>query len=911
MNKFLCYDLFLESRDRYSFRPCKISHLIKKKVKIEGTTVGGIKHKVLQRCIDFEINYFTCITNEDTNVHFCNFLPVQIGSKLDETIHRLLFPTAEYDIEEARTFNGYFFVDKSLCHIPNVMTNRKEIIHKTSGISNISLYVYDVMKKGHFFSLDAVKSEIMYKNHRGEMSVVKSDFKFSQAVQINEEHLWPEKFVDGFKFFIKENQRRNIDNISNKTTLSWINILENIFVFIDNLNERCKNSVDHKKDPELKKLTNRIKDIGTNILGRGKLEKFCSQNIEFATSKKDKMKNINSASGFLYRKKCPNQIKFDQKIGCDYVARPSPQNVPKSKIPSGTDFFYCPIDRNISIDLPSRWLLLLEDTIISNSLLYDKKYKTINDIVELLLSCGLIDRSPLNAIPIMVLGGLMTKYFVKLNNVPHLFELVKRKNSFVEIIIKNTFVLLNMECGIVFKKVSDSIFFSALEYENMKGYLNGVFQEGKLFGHNTSSDIEMFAEYISPEKTISANNYIKNRFSSDIDEKYLPLTNESLCAFISDVSVNGESIYDREDSFIHPTMVFCGDPQITADGYILDKNVNINCVMSKQIWCEITYTGAIRKNSNDDMESSGVLVVERGVKIVNVCDLSIIRGTVTKTTVHNMELEKSVDSHNTTRISVYLIVSDSFFVANEDTIQISYKMIREENRKAERVLRIKLFIRGEITNFDGEKLCDESGQKGMVVRQDNSRFKKALGETPHVVASIYSIVNRLPLLELKRLKKENRDTIKDKNSILYGKHKFAILKNITATMKHHSQVRIDNYLEKICETNNVHRTQYCMYQQSFADRKNIQEFLPEENRIAYNMLYLLKTAVKFTDKFGRVKYMSSCMTREDFEKDKKNIEALLQAKKDKKKKCSVKRLGKIDHVHFKPNKNIVIGKRRK
>lgn len=924
MDKFQFYDQILKSKTNYSFLPCKNSLLCKKKMFIQSNNSDEnhkLNHKVLKLCNDYEINYFTCVYANDTPAHMCDFLPVQLGSELDKSIHHKLFPNDEYYCD--KDLVGYFFIE-SLSHIPNVLTNRKQIIHKTSSISEICLYVYDKFDKGHFFSLNPTHKIMKYKNHKGEISDVNKSFKFSQPIQIDDKHLDPERFVDGFKLFVVDDFNKNIDNISNKVALSWINIIEKIFTTFDIINHNVLNNIDEiiKRNEEdiANKITTKkikiksgfftkhkdIKKLKTirTTLTRGELELFCSQNIDFEQARRDKLKMVSLKTGFSYRKKFTNQISYDQKIGCDIVARPVPKNVPRSNIPSGTNYFFCPIDRNISIDLPSRWMLLLNDVYVSNTILISK-YPQINEIIEILLNKGAINiksqfQSTNNIIPITVMGGLMTKYYIHETRLNDFHMYIKSINPFVEVIIKKKFVLINLECGIMYKKINENLYVSPLEYAVMFDKYKDYFEKCKsVFGQNNSKNIEKYAAYISPEKTISANNYLKNRFSYLNDCKFFSYTNENLCAFIKDVkdSSTNTSIYDPETSMINPSVVFSGDPQITADGYIMDKNINIEALMCKQLACELTYEGHMNILMNEDMEKGGLLITSKCSKFIKVCDIFIINGSVIKlnSNSHNLKCEQIVDKYKSTKIVMYLTINESYFIDNDDKLCIKYKITREQNRKRIQSVTIKLNISSHIVNYDGEKISNDSGQKGMIVRQSTLGKMFDKKERPNVVASIFSIINRQPILQLKLMKTEN-DNIIDRNSILYGKQKFAVLKNVTSTMKHNSHVRIDNYSVKILATNNVHKTQYYMYQQSFKKKSDIEKFLPEENENAYNMSALLKINILFEDAFNNKMFLSKLTSKEEFEKTNKAIEDI----RSKRKRTTIKK-----RQTHKPKKNVI------
>lgn len=889
-NEYIRDNEFIES-----FIPCARS-IYRKKCNIffeHNTRKCG--HLILEQCKNRHDGYFTCITFKDDvfceKRHICNFFPVMIGSDLDHMIYKNLYPNAYFvDNPAFNDLFGMIYVDGSLCYFSYLLTNRTELVHhiKPNGSNSIyCLYIYDLQGRGHKLTIMG-DGRIIYRNQSGQDAnyMIGESFKFDGDFIIDEKHLDLAHIYPGFMRIF--NHTIDIDSLENKITLSPVNILHRAV-----------------------QMARRDFKMARSFLTRGEIEKFASQKISYAEQKsknaqtstrflKGGVKCVNDSkiggcakkraqssvrkpgSSFNYKKIQPNQILIMGNTWDRNVVRPIPKNVSKSSIPKNTEFFLCLAEKSMSIDSPNRWLLLLPNVVVSNASVIGRG-TDMNLLFEKMLAMGIIyDRcgGPIDDKdkPILVSGGITTRYNLRKSGLDYdTIRYIKGENAFMEIFDTDTFTVFNLSIGIPFIpiKLSGSeeyIMSSPLE-------LSSTFKDereqlyNKIFGVNCCDELQRMAEYITLNKFMVSVNYFKNRFS-DIDSiKYFELTNENICAYVNHIASRGNKRplkYNSSDSTLNLDILFSSHPQITGDSYILNRNLSINTTIIQRCRFEFDFTKDVNlcfvkspspRDCMCERDSSGNLI-RKYICVAKIFKMGSPLGFHIFPQIKLMMRCKRVSYGH--EYSLFKYFDEKCFL-NRDDFHLSICATFSNKYKK---MYIDIITNIDIDYYDGIKLSDCCGQKGLTSRQEvDKRFSGICergtkeGIRPDVVGSIFSIIGRAPLIELKSVYKNKIDTDHD---VLFGTHKFALLKNITSVMRSYSQIRLDLYSAKIMTTNNSPRALYSIAQQGLAkhERGNV---LPEENLRAMGILSITKANIDFFDRFGNTRNVSHLMTDEDYD----------------------------------------------
>lgn len=923
-NEFIRNNEFVQS-----FLPCNSSKLIQTARIIYKLRHLGCGHEVLEQCKNRHVGYFTCVTFFDNKSpaikHLHNFFPVFIGSQLDKDIYKLLYPNT-YD-ENNPVFSdlfGMIYVDASLCHFSNLLTNRKELIHRVKrGPGIYCLYIYDSKDRGHKISIDDTNT-ITYRNHKGEERLVQgNDFEMDAEFSVMSKHFNLINMKHSFSRLSK--QQIDIDSIENKNILSPINILYRSLVFA-------------VRDPK----------SATTFLTKGEIEKFASLNIsyiekgmsngKFSMRGKNFLSGTNHTSSFNYKKLQPNQILLSKSTWDRSIVRPIPKNVSVSSIPKKTQYFLCLAEKSISIDSPNRWLTLLPEIIISNNV-HMKKYKPLDHILDEMVKQNFFkinqyesnieeEEDNLNEkCLVLVSGGLITRYYVQnkiinnSNNYLNMLMSIKNINPFVEIYSGKNFLMLNLNQGIPFRLIrlnQQIIPLSPLEmWSAFTPYINETINKFSLFGPNCTDTIKSMAQYITINKLMAAVNYSKNKYSCSGAQKYFELTNENICVYFKDINLvhdkkrknadTEESIHPRKrtkitekniinnnntialntttpnnnidnensgnknlkfnktNSTFNMNVLFSSHPQMTADSYVLNKNINMNCIIYQRSRFEFDYNSEVNIHFND-LSKTNFLVEKDAVgnvlkKFIKIMTIEKLGSALQYHCFPQIKL-KIIEMKNTTgyHYIIYKYFDEiSYLWTDEKNIDISIIASMEQNRRAFQKTRIDILTKINIDYYNGIKPSEQCGQKGLLIRQDTSRYSNIIAPNvkPHIVGSIFSLIGRFPLIQLKSIKK---DMIKNSANCLYGNYVFIILKNITTATK--SPIRQDLYSNKCIQTNNCTRTQYAMLQQSY-NHTEIGRILPRENANALNILSILKKNIRIEDEYGNVINSANLMTKED------------------------------------------------
>lgn len=761
-------------------------------------------------------NYMSCITTEDSK-HICDIYPVMIGSNLD------IFLCKEYGIFENYIpdpiLTGYFIINGSLAIFPFLLTNRKDLIHVGNKIYDQKIFFYNRENMGYKIYVNEL-GEFVYRNEKGvevtiynrkdclEMGINYTKIKIENYC-IDDEHLDINNMKFAFnllgKFII------DIDSFHNKLIISPTNILH------------LTSIISKKRGEEV-----------ASYLRQGNLSKFDSLKLEY-------VKERNSfGSSFEYRMVAPNVIgrKYLDRVVIRLIAT----NV-TNKVITDAEHFICTIEKNISIDSFNKVLNLLPNVEVSDHLSYLNN--DLNSILNDLLADGLIevinyDNLSESDVYILLNGGLMSPY--KLNgNFLELFFYIKNMNEMIEVIHMDRWVMINQTNGLPFIKVRN-VYMTPLElkiiYPNIR-----LTNELEIFGYNTRSESKFIA-YANKTKRISGMNYHKTRLSSAKTEKYYGYTTETILTYINDAKFD----YEREN--IKGNILFSTHPQISGDGYIVNKKFEINTnfifrmKLELDVYLDTVVTcNPITKDSFMVEYDNLGNVIAKTVCVMNLKSNSDLLQF--KIFHQNKFCESRSISNKESNIYKRFEESESL----RDDVEYKIFCIEKFDKKNSNKKRImyEFGIFQVVPFYDGLKFSDISSQKGLATRQDLSRYKNSIGTEPDVVASLFTVLSRVSIPQIKEIA-SNRKQLANKK-VLYGPYNLDILKNTSLAMLNKGGVNADLYTNKVMMTNGLTYSLYDLSQKAFS-RSEYKQFLPNENFNALNNFNVLKTAFEFNDLNG-------------------------------------------------------------
>lgn len=588
--------------------------------------------------------------------------------------------------------------------------------------------------------------------------------------------------------------------------------------------------------------------------------------VKDATKKKKGSKSLTVHESFNFKKIQPNQLGAISRTWYRHVVRPIPKNVPN--IPIDTEFFLCMAEKSMSIDSPNRWMVLLDDIFISNHL-YGARYMDIN---TLLVTCHyggyfvLLDEDieliPKDCIVVMVNGGLLTRFVLAANvDNEKLFFYLKTLNPFIEVYMTQSFLMLNQTDGIPFRRISvgnQVVFVSPLELMTSMRRFRSL-QYLDVLGPNCPPEIKDMIAYVTPSKLMSIV-YFRNRFDNINGVKFFPLMTENTCAFIDNIANENHNLYNKEQSIIKANVLYSSNPQLTGDGYIMSDQIKSCVKICKRYSIEFTTNldktnfiwpqEDIRQRTRNIYNSFG-MVIARRILVMNIIKfgtrLSYKIFPQIRLKIHEKNIGKGqVWAY---RIEYWDDNCESF----DDNFQLSVISTTTNCRRKEKIVHVAVIASFNDYNFDF-KLSEMCGQKGIAVRQDTSRFQQIhkLPSKPDVVSSIFSVIGRSPLIQLKCLAAHLKlpyDKEPYTPRILYGSHNYGILKNITSSVNSYNPMRIDWSLGKVLVFNNCCRALYRIQQDSVCDHEKGKVLTTDAHR-AMALMGIIKCCVRFEDEFG-------------------------------------------------------------
>ncbi|AMB48645.1 LEF8-like protein [Glossina pallidipes salivary gland hypertrophy virus] len=768
------------------------------------------------------------------------------------------------------------------------------------------LYVYDVDDRGHRFNLNMDATTLIYRNNYGiEMNVSSekfNDFIKKSKFHISKKHLNFQLMGESFRRFL--NLNIDIDSLANKNILSIINTLQRLLQYARRCPEQCVQimrygsiekfasmNINYQTTSSSSSSSSGAPSVPVNSSTSTSQSQTTTNNKRKLLKDEPKKKSISNnmalkKMSFSMKRLQPNQIGCMRHVWDKCIVRPIPSNV--SNIPIDTEFFICLAEKSMRIDAPNRWMTLMPNVCISNHLLTQKyAADNLNSLLTKLLDSNVIIPAETIVQPtdimIAVNGGLATTYILNTKKFTSydLFIICKQMQPFSEIYINNNICMINILDGIPFiciksdqilKYISSSLstysqkymFISPLELKMplFVKYLRPQLYN-MLFGPNCPSTLQEYFPYITSSKLMSIV-YLRNRFFlAESSLKYFDLTIENSCVYIDNVkrhNDNDNDILDNE-AFIKLNTIFSSNPQITGDGYILSDDIKVNTIIIQRcrfefdmLYGEDNITFFTKQNTSLQLYDAYGQCLRKYYHIMQIQRMSGTHKRLKCKFYPQVKLYMTeTQTTNGYIYNLYKYYDERHFLNSIDQLDISVTATTVLNRR--RIKKVYLTVLTKLHQpncFDGLKVSEQCGQKGLVIQQNTDNFKQIhnLPKKPDICASIFSGVGRVPLIMFKNMS-SNQNKGVDQKKILNAHYPFAILKNISSNMCSYGRMRVDLGLCKIMAVNNCNKTLYQLQQDTYSKEER-GSFLPTKNLNALGVLGLIKSNVIFFDEFNNV-----------------------------------------------------------
>ncbi|WKA13522.1 MAG: RNA polymerase subunit lef-8 [Cotesia congregata filamentous virus 2] len=853
----------------------------------------------------------------------------------------------KFDCYQERFYNqlyGYYKLRHCTAHIPYILMNNRENIHKiknkcvnkfkmsygsfkmrsTKSIEQNRIKIQKHKKEGHIKRNNQILLTKYFYNNKLRGNV----FKFFNDVVGNEtfihrNHLGVD-FLNSVDNLLDTYGVHDIDlkhlDIHNIPLLK--RLFKDISPHLRNI-DTLSNKIILSPGLLLEKLINMI-DIGdikraVKIIYSGNWFDLCSSTSNFVTSSQsyrkqtveqpsllrvvDNFSNINNdninTNDAINGKKNQSKSNLKENINMDYVSnvykktvtfsrdrflqvsRASSSSVLNQIIPSNANGFLCPIDRGTNIDSFNKQYVLLSNVHIYTK--YDLaklKMLTMNEIIDKLKLQNIITYS--NSIDkkkgdkiyrIAVNGGIPTKYNIDFNDSFTFFKfflMIKQYNQFIEVIQYPKWIFLNNIYGIPFKKcnVYDNlvIFFSPYELEK---YFSNFSSFYDLFCPLCPQIVINNLEYLKLCKILHSLNYLKKAI---IDVKLAPLSifTESNCNWYQYLNqqtknkTNSNVLYKNKMTL---KTIIMTEPLCTQDGYLM----NSKCLEDqlfffiKKYSISIVYENNFKIIMNHDCLNFNVTPCSDDSYFIFICEiqnrnknLNILKNP--KISISTYDMGNNNYSHY-----IYIHIFRNTAKLNNHNIYCSSYIHNNILIPKQSILEINVFCQFYQSHYDGKKITDFYGSKGLINEYLNfdekyqhikDKIDPSASSFPgDLIVSPSSILSRLPIPQISSILKQTKDrqslssttNAQETNNnpkIVYGNMNFNILKNASFEHLNTSLMRFDNNTNNMLNINKCPMTTYELLQQSHNEQEKY-KIMPQNSLNILEVLLVLRKNITF------------------------------------------------------------------
>lgn len=836
-----------------SFHPCLKNKILKcKLIGIQGSRPSShFNHIYLDLCHYHNLNYTTCITMADR--HICNIFPVMLGSDLDLRLLHHYRGYCDYNQMESQSsplckcsmesgvaepsqkrkvhvesysknseIHGYFVENGRLCWVPYILTNNRELPHiRPSRMRShrlcINKYSYTQKNKGHCFELVLPVGKepyvFVHRNPEGQNFENDLDLSTLHSFEVDDKHIAYNHLLFGYVLKRFVGHIRPIDSFSNKLIFSPSMLLIRLVLYaLDGNEEQAK-----------------------KIVATGNWCKLVSMTNTYKTKKRTNISNLN-------RKPLTPQIGDRDFFGL--VVRPVPKNIDTSTIPTNYQGFLCLFEKNVAIDSFNRVYSLISDVNVAMCADSCRIEKIISKLVAKKYWLPLADADVVDMKNDSFAGRLCTfnsifplKY--KLNPDVRLDKIrskIQRWFGFIEVLIFDGIFNLNYFQGMPFKKFVDErtgrmCIKSAYEMA-IDGNLETALTLDNCFGPHITEQIKSMFQYAKMAKLFTAINYLKTKLNTKRFVRFFELGIENVSIYL-DVAESKRLEKGEDARFLKLNTVFTSHPQLTEDGYAINANKDVPTVQLRRFRMIFNYNSKTRFRILLAKDSAPVFVPFNKSETV-FTQMHVYCGEVHSSQpleYFNSPHFNVTASANTYRIS--LAIDDNDILSARTKIEeIKRNVYFVHNNR----LIFEVIVESQHQFYDGLKLSNTSSQKGIAVPMPMAE------DGIDCMASIYSVIGRSPLMQLKemRIGREN-----DISNMFCGKSSTAILKNIASDCKSIGFMKFDNLSINNLQMNGCNTAIYNILQRAYSPAERY-KCLPAANKQLLQLFLMLKKNVEFT-----------------------------------------------------------------
>lgn len=765
----------------------------------------GHNHKMINLYTLARNSYMACVTLKDGS-HIHDILPIMIGSELDKEMHE----NEEYNDNEK--LNGLFLIEGIVVIFPFIYTNHRENVHQDFKTGEMIVYLYDEEKQGYKI-YEQQGNIILRTPDKVEYNVFED--KLPNIDYLLMDYIDLKRQKTSFDIFKQINPnlqslKSNIDSFKNKILIHPLSLIERA------MQMAIKCHVDGQK-----------KNAARDVLISGNIERLVSKNIQFSETRG---KNGNYSKSYGYRKLQPTNISRPNKHLS--ILRPTPKNVPTTSTLDSYGFI-CLVEKNTSLDAHTKTLCGIPG---SKTLSFVDVYSTdLKNTLDCLFKNGCLTRNYNEGVPLLLNGGLCSKFNITWPVQKTLLFIKKNINQYIEVVYEeNFYCMLSLVEGLTFIKYNDLFVTTREANLYFPEYTNHV----PLFGSNVYQHVIEDGGYLNVGRLMSGVNYSKNRFSSIDNLGYFTTTNENSCVYITD------DRFDKKTDTLKTNVIFSSHPQLCADGVIVDKERPVTATIitrsrfEMDIPPEFYYQHLDVKEPMIEYDEIGNVLS----KIYPIAKLQK-RGKVMNINIfkQNKFFYTTLQHADACTYYLYKDVDGKEILAAQDTSLDVYSTKTK--------LYIDFYTKTVDTAYDGLKLSDQCAQKGLAMNQDVSLYKERLGYTPQVVMSLSSILGRTPIHQCKMLLRNAIPTLE--KDVIAGEYNFDVLKNAAFTMLTSGKIKFDSQMKSVLGVNGMIKTGH-EFEKKTLSSSEIDKFLPLESESALTIINVLKTFTQYKDETGNV-----------------------------------------------------------
>jgi len=581
------------------------------------------------------------------------------------------------------------------------------------------------------------------------------------------------------------------------------------------------------------------------------------------------------------------------------VSRAASGNVSNAFILDESCGFFCLLEKGISIDSFNKNYSLVPD--VRLPLMYEQK-NTLNELMTQLVAINgttgwlrSVSSSMTAAITavgncterrynypqeheyyLCFNGGFPSKYFCYLptpSDFSRFFFYVKTFNPYMEICKSKSIILINHIAGIPFKQIylaNLQMHLTVSPFE-LNEYFQNYTKYYTIFGGQCNSKIIDNIEFRKINKLLYGIYYMKNRINSVDNIQLYPFSVDNYATYLC----KNRALKNCPKTVPVRTL-FAVDPHCTQDGYLLHRDWGCNTlshtdksvqfVFLRRHNITLQYSTQDRIFLNDKVTNTYICNSITGDREYAFVYLGEIQTSNSKLKIlKNQKISTFVINHGNNNYSHYMYIilsSVQYLKALRHVVSMVAYICKDAFANNMWSFTIECIFQTINGNFEGQKFCNYSAQKG-IANSYLDVHKRYAQYKPDLIASASTLFSRAPIAQIKELLQHRlTNSQTNKPDALFGVCDMGILRNTSAEHRNVSMMRCDNLTLNMLQLNGAELAIYNILQNTL-DRHNKYKILPEENLALLQLLLLCNKNIEFDFEHGgkRDLYTSSLSHR--------------------------------------------------